>query len=84
MRRHSHPRRSGCPWPERILDLDLSRPIALFARDLGESRDLVDQLALRAAHGEGEFGAERQPEDRGRGKRISVAENEPPKMMMTA
>ena len=53
---------------ERVLDLDLfqaDRP--LLARDLGQSGDLVDQLALGdAAKREREFRAEREPmENRG-------------------
>src|SRR5215469_10989783 len=52
---------------ERILDLDLlETDRSLLAGDLGELRDLVDEIALgHAPHREGELGAERQAvEDR--------------------
>jgi hypothetical protein len=48
---------------KRVFDLDLLQADrSLLARDFGEAGDLIDQFALgHAPHGEGEFGAERQP-----------------------
>jgi hypothetical protein len=48
---------------KRVFHLDLLQADrSLLARDVGEASDLIDQLALgHAPHGEGEFGAERQP-----------------------
>ena len=48
---------------EGIVELDLFQPDrALLARDLGEPRDLVDELALaHAAQRECEFHPQRQP-----------------------
>ena len=58
----------------------------LLARDFGDAGQFVDQVAGRqTAQGKGEFGAERQAMIiADSGNRISVAANEPPKMMMTA
>ena len=56
---------------ERVFDLDLFQPDRPgLARDFGEAREFVDQFALgHAAHGEGEFRAERQAvHDRGERK----------------
>ena len=47
---------------ERLVGLDLFQPDrSLLARDFGDAGEFVDQVARRQpAHGEGEFGAERQ------------------------
>ena len=73
---------------ERVVDLDLleaDRP--LLARDLGEAGDLVDQFALASCARI--VKANLAPSGRpckiaASGKRISVAANDPPKMMMIA